>query len=239
MTWEALGNGIFVHGECLEVMATFPDGYFDLVLCDLPYGSTQNAWDCPLDLNQLWAQYRRINRGAVVLFASQPFTSKLVLSNLTGFKHSWIWVKSAATGHLNARRSPLKAHEDILVFDNKVYFPQDLKLFGKRVKRGSNGTNFGASNTENLQEYINYPRDILDFAREGPRLHPTQKPVALYEYLIRTYSAEGQRVLDNTAGSGTLAVACEKAKRSWVCIESSAEYFTQATKRVVDHLALS
>lgn len=223
-------------GDCLELMPSIPAGSVDMVLCDLPYGTTQNKWDSVLPLDRLWAEYWRVCRGAVVLTASQPFTASLVSSAIKYFKHSWVWEKSAATGHLNAKRMPMKLHEDVLVFavGASLYNPQGLAQFGQTVRRGGNGTNFGGSGKENFQEFTNYPRSILRFPHEAKPVHPTQKPVALMEYLIRTYTNPGDTVLDNTMGSGTTGVACVNTGRNFIGIEMDAEYFAIAEARIAE-----
>lgn len=221
-------------GDCLEQMKLIPDGSVDMVLCDLPYGTTQNKWDSVIPFDQLWAEYRRVCRGAFVLTSSQPFTSALVASNMPDFKYAWVWEKAAATGHLNAKRMPMKLHEDINVFcaGPAPYNPQGLQPFGKTVRRGNNGSNFGDSGNENFQEFTNYPRSILRYANDPKPVHPTQKPVALMEYLIRTYTNEGETVLDNTMGSGTTGVAALKAGRKFIGIERDPEYFKIAHQRI-------
>lgn len=223
-----------LHGDCLELMAGIPDASVDLILCDLPYGTTQNKWDSIIPLDALWSEYRRICRGAIVLTASQPFTSALTMSRADWFRHAWVWEKSAATGHLNAKRMPMKLHEDVLVFSKApaTYNPQGLVPFNKVTKRGGNGGNFGVSGAENFQEFTNYPRSILRFPSDSKTVHPTQKPVALMEYLIRTYSNEGDTVMDNCMGSGTTGVACKNTGRRFIGIERDAEYFEIARKRI-------
>jgi site-specific DNA-methyltransferase (adenine-specific) len=221
-----------IHGECLEKMAKLPDKSVDMVMCDLPYGTTQNKWDSVIDLSRLWTEYKRICSGVIVLTASQPFTSTVVSSNKEMFKYAWVWEKSAATGHLNAKRMPMKLHEDILVFGAGIYNPQDLKPLGKVVRRGNNGTNFGSSGAENFQEWTNYPRSILRFSHEGKSVHPTQKPVQLMEYLIKTYTNEGMTVLDNCMGSGTTGVACVNTNRNFIGIERDDSYFKICQERI-------
>jgi site-specific DNA-methyltransferase (adenine-specific) len=224
--------------ECLQAMKRIPDGSVDMVMCDLPYGTTACKWDSVIPFEPLWEAYRRVTKknAAIVLTASQPFTSVLGASNVGALKYSWVWEKSAATGHLNAKRMPMKIHEDMLVFSDGVhnYYPQDLKPHGKITRRGSNGDNFGKSGTENFQEWTNYPRSILRFPTEGKSVHPTQKPVALMEYLIKTYTNEGELVLDNTMGSGTTGVACGNLGRRFIGIEKDTEhgYFQVAEKRI-------
>lgn len=225
-----------MHGDCLEMMKLIPDGSVDMVLCDLPYGTTQNKWDAVIPFDQLWVEYHRICKGAIVLTSSQPFTSIMVASNLSDFKYSWVWEKSAATGHLNAKRMPMKLHEDINVFckGSAPYNPQDLQPFNKTVRRGSNGSNFGDSGNENFQEFTNYPRSILRYQTDPKPVHPTQKPVALMEYLIRTYTNEGDTVLDNTMGSGTTGIAAANTGRKFIGIERDDKYFAIAQKRIED-----
>lgn len=215
-------------------MAELAPASVDLILCDLPYGTTQNKWDSVIPFDALWREYERVCRGAFVLTASQPFTSALVQSKPAWFRYAWVWEKASATGHLNAKRMPMKLHEDIVVFSRSAapYFPQGLVPYGKVTRRGSNGGNFGASGTENLQEFTNYPRSILKFANDPKPVHPTQKPVALMEYLIRTYTNEGDTVLDNCMGSGTTGVACANTGRKFIGIERDSGYFDIARKRI-------
>lgn len=231
-------NQLFL-GDCLEVMRDIPSSSVDMVMCDLPYGTTQNKWDSVIPLPPLWEAYRRVCKGVVVLTASQPFTSVLVTSNSGAFKYAWVWEKGAATGHLNAKRMPMKLHEDVLVFGEGPYNPQGLQPFNKTVTRGNNGTNFGVSGTENFQEWTNYPRSILRFPAEGKAIHPTQKPTALMEYLIRTYTNEGMTVLDNTMGSGTTGVACVRSNRNFIGIERDPEYFKIAERRINEPVPLA
>jgi site-specific DNA-methyltransferase (adenine-specific) len=171
---------VLYHGDYLELMRDLPDASVDLILCDLPYGTTRNKWDCVLPFSDLWREYERIGDGAIVLTASQPFTSALLMSKPEWFRYAWVWEKSSATGHLNAKRMPMKLHEDVLVFPKNAppYNPQGLQPFNKDTRRGSNGTNFGASGTENFQEFTNYPRSILRFTNDPRPVHPTQKPIA-------------------------------------------------------------
>lgn len=211
-----------------------------MVMCDLPYGTTQNKWDAVIPFDALWAQYRRLCKrdAVIVLTASQPFTSALVTSNLAAFRYAWVWEKTAATGHLNAKHMPMKLHEDVLIFCDRSprYYPQDLQLFNKIVRRGSNGRNFNQSGTENYQEFTNYPRSIIRVPNDSKPVHPTQKPVALMEYLIKTYTNEGDTVLDNTMGSGTTGVACMNTRRNFVGIERDPKYYAIACARVFDAL---
>jgi len=225
-----------MQGDCLELMKNVPDQSVDMILCDLPYGTTQNKWDSVIPFEPMWAQYKRICKGAIVLTSTQPFTSALVASNSRDFRYEMVWEKSSVTGHLNAHRRPMRVHEDVLVFSDFAppYYPQGLKPYGKTKKRGNNGTNFGKSGTENYQEFTNYPRSIIRIANDSKPVHPTQKPVALMEYLIRTYTNEGETVLDNCMGSGTTGVACVNTGRKFIGMEQDAKYFEIAQKRIRD-----
>ncbi len=233
--------------ECLQAMKHIPDGSVDMVMCDLPYGTTQNKWDSVIPLEPLWHEYRRVckKNAAIVLTASQPFTSALVMSNVKDFKYDWCWRKSNATGHLNAKKMPMRQHEDILIFSTGRV-PYNPQLFAKPSARsaqrsvktkGSYG-DFNEGVFREIPEEMGYPRSVVDFstayhAREAG-LHPTQKPVALMEYLIKTYTNEGETVLDNTMGSGTTGVACGNLGRRFIGIEKDAEhgYFQIAEKRI-------
>lgn len=231
-------TGTFYLGDCFDVMAELEAGSVDMVLNDPPYGTTQNKWDAVIPFGPLWSHFWNLLKpnGAAVLTASQPFTSLLGVSAYDYLKYSWVWEKAAATGHLNAKIMPMKLHEDVLVFcrGKSTYNPQGLVPFNKTVRRGGNGGNFGKSGTENFQEVTNYPRSIIQFPNDPGGFHPTQKPVALFEYLIRTYSNPGELVLDNTAGSGTTAIAAMQSGRRWICIERDEGYFSQAIARVWD-----
>lgn len=222
------------NGDCLDVMPTLPAASVDLIMCDLPYGTTQNKWDSVIPFDRMWREYERVCTGAIVLTASQPFTSALVMSKPDWFRYAWVWEKSAATGHLNAKRMPMKLHEDVLVFSKGAppYLPQGLQPFNKVTKRGNNGTNFGTSGNENFQEFTNYPRSIQRFAGDPKPVHPTQKPVALMEYLIKTYTNEGDLVLDNCMGSGTTGVAAKNAGRRFIGIERDEKYFAICQERI-------
>jgi site-specific DNA-methyltransferase (adenine-specific) len=225
------------QGDCLEVMQDLEDKSIDMVLCDLPYGTTQNKWDTIIPLDKLWKQYKRICRGAVVLTAAQPFSSTLVCSNLAEFRYQWIWVKTKITGVLNAKRMPVRKHEQVLVFSAAptVYNAQGLVRKGTVTKQGGNSGNYGDRDSEAyIQEWTNWPRDVLEIASEGKTVHPTQKPVALMEYLIRTYTNEGMTVLDNCMGSGTTGVACMNTGRNFIGIEKDDKYIQIAYKRITE-----
>ncbi|WP_449011685.1 DNA-methyltransferase [Paenibacillus taichungensis] len=225
--------------DCLEGMKLIPDKSVDMILCDLPYGTTQNKWDSIIDLKRLWIQYERIikDNGAIVLTAQTPFDKLLGSSNLKLLRYEWIWEKNKATGHLNAKKMPMKAHENILVFYKNLptYNPQGLvKKEKPTIRKGGigNGTNYGKSDKDAIQEFENYPKDLLRFNMDTKSFHPTQKPVALFEYLIRTYTNEGDIVLDNCMGSGTTAVACIISKRKYIGFENNKDYIEKLNKRL-------
>lgn len=210
----------------------------DLVLCDLPYGTTRNKWDKIIDLDKLWEHYNRIikDNGAIVLFSQQPFSSKLIESNPKMFRYEWIWVKEQGTGFLNAKKMPLKSHENILVFYKKppVYNPQMRTGFKPyKAKQKSAGSNYNKSKpVVTISNGERYPLDVISFKHDGKKLHPTQKPVALLEYLIKTYTNEGGLVLDNCMGSGSTGVAALELDRNFIGIELDKHYFDTATKRI-------
>ena len=219
-------------GDCLERMNEIPDGSVDMVLCDLPYGTTACKWDSVIPFAPLWAHYRRVckRNAAIVLTASQPFTSALVMSNAEDFKYCWYW-KKRPVNFLNAKKQPMRNIEDILVFRGGTYNPQGL-IPCQKINRRSNSTETnGAHGLENISEFANYPAQVLEMTGERG-LHPTQKPVALMEYLIRTYTNEGETVLDNTMGSGTTGVACANTGRKFIGIERDENYFKIATERI-------
>ena len=223
-------------------MPSLADKSIDMILCDLPYGTTACKWDTIIPFEPLWEQYKRIikDNGAIVLTASQPFTSALVMSNVKMFKYEWIWDKKIPSGMSYARFQPMRQHENILVFcDGKtIYNPQmirrDKPIKGGGMSKGETTNNQNLIALKKTYDFKN-PTTIIveDKIRKGS-LHPTQKPVALFEYLIKTYTNEGDLVLDNCAGSGTTAIACLKTKRNYICIEKDADYYKVATKRVND-----
>ena len=230
-----------LHGDCLELMKQIEDKSIDMILCDLPYGTTQNKWDSIIDLEKLWIQYCRIikDNGAIVLFAQTPFDKALGASNLKMLKYEWIWDKKLGTGHLNAKKMPLKKHENILVFYKKlpIYNPQFS--IGEPYDKGfgfGESSNYGKQTavTHKNESGKRYPTSILDFtnANRQNRLHPTQKPVALLEYLINTYTNEGMQVLDNCMGSGSTGVACVNTNRDFIGIELDEDYFNIAKERI-------
>ena len=243
-----------MHGDCLELMKTIDDKSVDMILCDLPYGTTACKWDNVKPFEPLWEQYNRIikDNGAIVLFGSEPFSSKLRLSNLKMYKYDWVWVKSRALGFTNAKNKPMNKHELISVFSkgtcangskNKmIYNPQGLIPYGKTVSgikdckadREEGGHKFARKSHKQsyVQEFTNFPTQILNFANKGNTVHPTQKPVALLEYLIKTYTNEGETVLDNCMGSGSTGVACKNLNRGFIGIEKDDNYFNIAKNRI-------
>lgn len=226
-----------ILGDCLEKMKDIPDQSIDFICCDLPYGTTQNKWDTIIPLDLLWEHYKRIikHNGAIVLFAQTPFDKVLGSSNLNMLRYEWIWEKTQASGHLNAKKMPMKAHENILVFYKKLptYNPQKTtghKPMNSGVRHASlKNENYNAMSKENLPFGGNtdrYPRSVLVFKSDKQKnyLHPTQKPLALIEYLVKTYTNEGDVVLDNTAGSGTVGEACINTNRDFILIEKEEKY---------------
>jgi len=237
-------------GDCLEIMSIIPDGSVDMILCDLPYGTTACKWDTVIPFEPLWKQYKRVikKNGAIVLTASQPFTAALGASQIQLLRYSWVWEKLHATGHLNAKKRPRKGHEDVLVFyaSQPTYNPQELVYVGKSMTnsrsdcaRGKGNTTStvtgGMKQTPYTQEFTNYPDGILRIkSANGNKEHPTQKPVPLMEYLIKTYTNEGELVLDNCMGSGTTGVACKNLGRNFIGIEKDPGYFEIAKKRTTE-----
>jgi len=267
-----MNNINLLHGDCLVEMKKIEDNSVDLILCDLPYGTTDRSgvekknsnnrlleWDTVIPLESLWLEYKRVlkPKGVVVLTADQPFTSKLIMSNIEWFKYEWIWKKKKTTGFLLANYRPMKQTEDVIVFSpahaaaasrhggNMTYNPQGL--IEKKVKKKNdpnrlgkflhNPEHMGKGNkllheTEYEQKFTNYPSEIIEFGLDRNVVHETQKPVALMEYLIRTYSNEGEIVLDNCMGSGTTGVACINTNRKFIGIEKKDEYYDAAKKRI-------
>ena len=230
------------NGDCLDVLQTIPDGSVDMILTDLPYGTTRNSWDSVIPLEPLWEQYRRVAKenAAILLFSQQPFTTVLGASNLSELRYEWIWQKSHISGFLNANRAPLKSHENILVFYRRApkYNPQKVPT-GKLIHRtvgGTETTNYGDFERQKASGIPSqgYPKDILSFDRWGEFGHPTQKPVVLCEYLIRTYTDEGETVLDSCMGSGTTGVAAVQSGRSFIGIELDEGYFEMAKRRIAE-----
>ena len=247
-----VSRSTFYHGDCLVEMDKIVDKSVDMILCDLPYGTTACKWDVIIPFEPLWKHYERIikDNGAIVLTASQPFTSVLVMSNPKLFKHQWQWIKNRPTGAFSAKYMPMKANEDVLVFcKNKAnYYPIMVKRTEKEFKecyRKNDSKSWGnniQNHKDNLiirkpkdEQWFKYPTNILNIAKDDKRdgtQHPTQKPLELMEYLIKTYTKEGETVLDNCMGSGTTGVACKKTGRHFIGIEKDPKYFEFAVSRV-------
>ena len=241
------GKKEILLGDCLELMKDIPNGSIDMILCDLPYGTTDLGWDCLIDMFELWNEYNRITKpnAAIVLTASQPFTSKLIMSNIENFKYVWIWDKvNRFTGYGNVSFMPLKRHEDICVFvkqgkptfnkQMEVGTPYVAKRTGKKPEVYGNG---GLNPKNGINNGTRNPTDIISIKADRKKemgKHPTQKPIELFEYLIKTYTNEEDLVLDNTAGSGTTAIACLKTNRQFIVMEKEQKYYDIILKRVAD-----
>jgi site-specific DNA-methyltransferase (adenine-specific) len=237
-----------IHGDCLKEMFDIPDNSVDMVCCDMPYGTTACKWDTVLPLDMLWYHYKRIckDNAAIVLNASQPFTTTLINSNLKVFAFAWVWDKKFGANFVQAKRQPIKNHEDICVFTltgkQPKYYPQMIKRVAPIYKGGNKQTeaipitqtNSAIAFGKSKKEYSHkFPISQITFnCREGRGLHPTQKPVALIEYLIKTYTNEGDTVLDNCMGSGTTGVACKNLNRDFIGIELNEKYFEIAKQRI-------
>jgi len=233
-----------IQGDCLELMKDIPDKSVDMILCDLPYGTTQCKWDTTIPFNKLWEQYKRIikDEGIIALTSSQPFTSVLVMSNIVMFKHEWIWEKDGGSNFGNVVREPMKEHESVLIFSNGGWKYNPIKedrVGSRKGKKTKSMRPIGDSECYNKFKNngvwdvpkLRCPRSIQRFTRERG-LHPTQKPVALMEYLIKTYTNEEDLVLDNCMGSGTTGVACVNLNRDFIGIELDEKYFEIAKERI-------
>ena len=232
-------------GDCFDLLPSIPDGSVDMILCDLPYGTTKCKWDSVLDLPKLWEHYERIikTNGAILLFAQTPFDKVLGCSNLKLLKYEWIWEKTKATGHLNAKKMPMKAHENILVFYKKppTYNPKKTQGHERKVSKAEHKVNCIESDVYNKGQQLTsydsterYPRSVLKFKtdKQTEALHPTQKPVALLEYFIKTYTNEGDVVLDNCSGVASTGVACENTGRGYILIEKEKRYYDLGKPRL-------
>lgn len=236
-------------GDCLELMGDIPDNSIDLILCDLPYGTTACEWDNIIPFEPLWAHYKRIIRGngAIVLFGVEPFSTQLRHSNLSMYKYDWIWAKNRPGGFVNAKLRPMNKHEVVSVFskgktangskDNMPYYPQGLVEVNRQISKGKSykgreNTYWRPSHDSYVQRFTNYPTTVLTFDKLSKPVHPTQKPVALLEYLIKTYTNEGETVLDNCMGSGSTGVACVNTCRRFIGIELDRKYFNIAKQRI-------
>ena len=237
-------------GDCLERMKEIPDGSVDMILCDLPYGTTACKWDTVIPFEPLWAQYKRMikDNGAIVLFGSEPFSSLLRCSNIKNYKYDWVWDKKHGANFAQANKRPLKNIENVMVFYDKpcFYNPQKIQnpkgeekrskyppslqkeCFVGQVAMNADFAHFGSKYESDKL----LPKSILVFSRDSKPVHPTQKPVALMEYLIKTYTNEGETVLDNCMGSGTVGVACKNLNRKFIGIEKDETYFKIAQDRI-------
>ena len=236
------------NGDCLEVMKNIETGSIDMILCDLPYGTTACKWDVIIPFEPLWEQYKRIikNNGAILLFGSEPFSSNVRISNIKMFRYDWIWYKTKGGAFALCNKMPLKRHEIISVFYKKLptYNPIKIEASEDKIdkRKTINNSNSKADHTylglkpiRKEDNGLRYPISVLHFNSEwGKNMHPTQKPVALFEYLIKTYTNEGDRVLDNTMGSGTTGVACQNTNRSFIGIEKDENYFKIAQDRILN-----
>lgn len=236
--------------DCIKGMQLIKYKSIDMILCDLPYGTTHCEWDKIIPFDKLWEQYERIikDRGAIVLTASQSFTTNLIISNFKLFRYEWIWKKNTCTGFQNAKKMPLKSHENICVFYKKLptYNPQGLVKIDRKIKSkptkggrillGDDYSRVQALNKDYIQEFKNYPKSILEINKENYNIHPTQKPVELFEYLVRTYTNENELVLDNCMGSGTTAIACINSNRNFMGFEKNDKYFKLANERIKEHI---
>ena len=226
-----------ILGDCLDELPKIFDKNIDLVLTDPPYGTTACKWDSVIPFEPMWNQLKRVikDNGCIALFGSEPFSSNIRMSNIKNYKYDWVWNKKAFSNQMMAKKQPLRIIENIIIFNSKIYKPQNLKKINKITKQGSKITdNIGGGIREKqyLQEYTNYPRNILEFSKDKPSKHPTQKPVALLEYLIKTYTNENDTVLDFTMGSGSTGVACKNLNRNFIGIEKDDKYFDIAKQRI-------
>lgn len=229
------------HGDCLDILPTLEAGSVDMVLADPPYGQTACAWDSVIDLPSMWQELKRVIKpnGAIVLFGSDPFTSVLITGNLSMFKYRWVWEKSFGTNFLNVTKQPLRTHEDVVVFYDlqPTFNPQMSPVAPRTIRRRNGGDTtvygkFDRFSTSNSG--LGYPRSVLYFSKANINgtFHPTQKPIALLQYLIRTYTQKEDTVLDFCMGSGSTGVACIEERRSFIGIEKDAGYFEIAQKRI-------
>lgn len=236
-----------LNGDCLKLLPEIPTGSVDLILCDLPYGMTDCKWDSVLPLDQLWAEYNRVLKadGVAVLFSAQPFTTELIASNRKAFRYCWYWLKNQPTGFTFARYQPMRKVEDICVFYRKMptYNPQGIKALSGPVKQKKPPSRESVYQMTTLQkEYVqrftNYPKNVLQFNTERG-LHPTQKPVPLLEYLVKTYTNPGDTILDNCMGSGSTGVAVKRVGgRNFIGIEQNPEYFSIARERIENEVII-
>jgi len=228
-----------IQGDCLEKMKDIPDGSVDMVLTDPPYGTTACKWDSVIPFDKMWERLNKLIKpnGAIVLFGSEPFSSALRMSNIKNYKYDWVWNKKRVSNPAMAKKQPLRSLENIVVFNRHNYYPQGLLPCTKKLggnSKGSRGLSTEVKKKDYKQEWTNYPRNLLEISADNYGkncFHPTQKPVALMEYLIKTYTNEGKTVLDFTMGSGTTGVACKNLNRNFIGIELDEKYFKIAQER--------
>lgn len=225
------------RGDCLEIMPHIPDQSVDMILSDLPYGTTAEAWDHVIPMDKLWNEYKRIIKsgGVILLTAQNPFASDLIQSNRKMFRYNWVWEKSNVVGFLNSKKMPMRKHEQVLVFYKKLptYNPQGLtKLKNPTWRRRPKMAVYSRGMKPSLKTHTNYPHDIIHFDNPPQSQHPTQKPVALFEYLIKTYTNAGMLVLDNCAGSGTTGIACLNLDRKFILIEKEKSFYEMIKNRI-------
>jgi site-specific DNA-methyltransferase (adenine-specific) len=242
-----VGSGSLWNGDCLEMMADIPGGSVDMILCDLPYGTTACKWDSVIPFEALWEQYWRIAKknAAIVLTGSQPFTTALIASNMREFRYCWVWDKCIPGGFNYARFQPMRQHEDVLVFYRKAPTydsygeSYDKPITYKPAVSASDSSHMThkLDRDTKLTATHKRKRSILTFPKVRAGDHPTQKPVALFEYLIKTYTNPGDLVLDNCSGSGTTAIAAERSGRRWLCIERDPTYYAASLERIKNHIA--
>lgn len=238
-----VSRSIFYLGDCLELLPQIEDKSIDMILCDLPYGVTAPKWDELIDIKSLWKHYNRVikNDGTIALFSAQPFTTKLISSNESDFRYCWYWIKNQATNFFHAKRMPVRKVEEICIFKKGKYYPQitDGHIPTSSAKGCSNGKAYHGTNKRNYEggKTTRYPNNVLDFkcVDNYSRIHSSEKPVELLEYLIKTYTDEGDTVMDNCFGSASTAIACEKSNRNFVGMEKDSEYFTYAVRRVSEY----
>jgi site-specific DNA-methyltransferase (adenine-specific) len=229
-------RSVLIHADCFDVFPYIESKSVNLILCDLPYGTTWQKWDSVLDIKKLWSEYNRIiaDNGAIVLFSSQPFTTELIYSNKKNYKYTWYWIKDNKGNYLNAKYQPLRQVEEINVFNKHNYYPQGLKDFTKKAGRGT-GAKITLMNYSDTwkQEKTGYPSNVLNFGLDRTGLHPTAKPLELIKYLLKTYSNEDDVVMDNCMGSNTTGLACKELNRQYIGIEKDKNYYDISVSRVM------
>ena len=238
-----------LKGDCLELMKDIETGSIDAIITDPPYGTTACKWDSVIDFDLMWEQLNRVIKpnGAIVLFGSEPFSSALRMSNIKNYKYDWKWDKDQGGNFANAKRQPLKTYEDIIVFNSKIYNPQMTDADSKNIRPISDGakvniTGMIQKHSKNYNPKKRYPKAILKYStnmaecNKTKRVHPTQKPIALMEYLIKTYSNENETILDFTMGSGSTGVACKNLGRKFIGIEKDEKYFNIAKNRIMSQI---